>query len=85
MAKKKAEKVVVEIIFADKTLRGEGETVLDALESITPPIKIFLKGTIRVSEGDKQFERTWIPKRMRRVFRPLSQAFVAKELTYLLK
>jgi len=76
---------VVEIIFPDRTLRGKGKTVLEALETITPPIKIFTKGTVKVSSGEKSVERTWMPSRMKRLFRPLSQEIVAKELTYLMK
>lgn len=76
----------VDINFVgDSSLRGKGETILEALESITPPVKVFSKGIIRVTDGTKVMEETWMPKRMRRVFRPLSQGFVAKELEYLMK
>lgn len=85
MSKKKSDKIAIEIVFADKTLRGNGENMLEAIESIPVPIKVFLKGTIKITQGDKSLERTWMPKRIRRLFRPLSQSTVAKELTYLLK
>lgn len=89
MAKKKLKKVskpvVVQVTFAGNVLKGEGETVLEAIEAITPPIKIFTKGTIKVTSGVKTLEETWMPVRMKRLFRPLSQSIVAKELTYLMK
>ena len=85
--KKKEEKispVVVVINFPDHTLKGEGKTVLEAIEAIDPPIKIFTKGTIRITDGVRSLEETWFPVRMKRLFRPLSQGIVAKELEYLM-
>jgi hypothetical protein len=77
---------LVDIHFVgDKSLHGEGNTILEAIESITAPVKVFSKGTIRVTDGTLVMQETWMPKRMRRVFRPLSQRFVAKELEYLMK
>jgi hypothetical protein len=82
---KKVEPYEIKITFADKVLRGEGETMLDALRAIEPPIHIFLKGTIRVRQGDREFTNTYMPVKMRRIFRPLAQNLVAKELSYMLR
>lgn len=87
-SKKKVEdkdKVTIEINFAGKVLRGEGASIYEAMQAIEKPITIFTKGTIKVVDGDRSVVRTWMPVRMKRFFRPLSQSIVAKELTYLLE
>lgn len=84
MARPKKKKVIFQIKFADTILRGEGNTVLEALAAIDPPLKIFTKGTIQITDGVKSLEETWMPVRMKRLFRPLSQGIVAKELSYLM-
>lgn len=80
-----AKKVSLSITFGDEVLKGKGETMLEAIESITPPVKIFLKGIVRATDGKKQVEKVWLPKRMRRMFMGISKKYVADELTYLMK
>lgn len=82
---KKVEPIDIKITIGDTEYCGEGKTMAEAIESIKPPHKVLLKGTIRVRNGDKQFEQVWFPQRFKRFFRPLARNVVSKELTFLLK
>jgi len=75
----------VSLSLGDKIYTGYGENTLSALRSIVPPIKIFTKGTITVTDGQKQMKQTWMPVKLKRLFYPLSQPVLAKQLTYLMK
>jgi len=75
----------LKITLAGKTLTGEGDTALEALKSINPPLKIFTKADIELTLGKKKMKQTWQPNRVRRLFYPLSQGILSKQLEYLLK
>ena len=73
------------LTLADKVLKGKGETVLEALQSIKEPIKVFTKGDIVLKYGNKEMKQTWNPVKVRVMFRKLSQPILAKQFTYLLR
>jgi len=73
------------IVVGGQTLTGEGETALLALRSITPPVKIFTKADIELVYGDKRTFETWQPARVKRLFYPLAQNILSKQLEYLLR
>ena len=75
----------LKITLAGDTLKGEGVTALEALESITPPVKIFTKGDIELSYGKKKMKQTWQPVKLRRLFFPVAQGILSKQLEYLLR
>lgn len=75
----------ISLTFGDKVYEGSGTTLLDALKAVPVPVKIVSKGLLKVTDGEKKFEQMWVPVRIKRLFRPLSQATQAKMLEYLLK
>lgn len=81
----KSDKYILTITLGDDVLKGEGNTALQALKSIKQPVKIFTKGTIRLTYKDKKMEQTWLPFRIKRLFYPIAQSLLAKQLNLLLK
>lgn len=85
MAAKKETPYQVTIVHGKATFKGEGATLYEALKSIKRPEKIVTKTTVRVKHGDKKLEQTWMPARAKRLFFPLTQFFIAKQLELLLR
>ena len=89
MKTKKTETVttpyLVSVSVGTETYSGKGETILEALEAIEAPVKLFLKGVVTVDHGDKHKEFAFPPVRIKRLFYPLTQPYLAKQLTYLMK
>ena len=92
--KKKVEKKVdvfekppyfISLTFGNQVYEGSGATVLDALKSMPVPVKIVSKGLLKVTDGVKKFEQSWMPVRLKRLFYPNAQSLLAKQLSYLLK
>lgn len=86
--KKKAVKeprCTVVVTINGKSYTGKGNTVLEALRSIPKPAKIMAKGTVKVSDGDKSNEIQLTTVRMKRLFYPIAQPFLAKVFSYNLK
>ncbi len=73
------------ITLGDEVLEGKGKTVLEALRSIEPPLKIFTKGYIQLECDGKEMHQTWTPAKVRNLFRKLSQSILAKQFEYLLR
>lgn len=73
------------ITLADQVLKGKGASALEALQSIKKPIKIFTKANIELSYGKKSCFQTWQPIKVKRLFFPLAQGIMSKQLEYLLK
>lgn len=73
------------INLAGNVLKGKGATALEALESIEKPVKIFTKGDIELTYGDKKMKTTWTTMKVRRLFFPLAQGILSKNLVHLLK
>jgi len=76
---------IFSLTFGDKVYEGSGATLLEALKAVPVPIKIVSKGLLKVVCGEKKFEQMRMPIRLKRLFRPLSQAIQAKQLAYLMR
>ena len=85
MAAKKETPYQVTIVHGAMTFKGEGATLYEALKSVKRPEKIVAKTVLRIKHGDKKFEQTWMPIRAKRLFFPLTQFFLAKQLELLLR
>jgi hypothetical protein len=72
------------LVLGDREYRGAGESMLEALKSITPPVKITTKGTLTAVNGTKRMEMVMIVPKVKRLFYPLSQQILAKQLSTLL-
>ena len=81
----KAPEYILTINLADQVLKGKGTTALEALQSIKKPVKIFTKANIELTCGKKSMKTTWIPMKVKRLFFPLAQGIMSKQLEYLLK
>lgn len=82
---KKVSAFVLTIKLADTTIKGKGATVIEALKSIEVPVKIFTKADIELTHGKKSMKQTWQPNKVKRLFYPIAQPLLAKQLEYLLK
>lgn len=72
--------------FGDKKpVKSEGETVLEALTSLPKPRKITGKTLLSLTDGKRSAERLFMPTQAKRLFYPLAQQYLAKQLTTLLK
>lgn len=75
----------INITLGEMIIEGKGADALEALRSLEEPVKIFTKGHIQISMGDKSMEQTWTPAKIRRLFQKISQPVLAKQFTYLLR
>lgn len=76
---------VISITLGDVKLKGTGETILEALASIKRPVKIVGKTFVDASNGTKDTSFMLMPVRAKRLFYPLAQAILAKQIEQLLK
>lgn len=74
----------ISIRLGDSTFSGTGATLYDALVSLKKPVKIITKGFITVTDGEKTVELMYMPARLKRLFAPLAQTVVSKQLEILL-
>jgi len=75
----------LKITLGSNVFEGKGATALEALKSITPPVKIFTKGDIELKYGKMSMKQTWLPNKIKRLFFPLAQNIITKQLIYLLR
>ena len=54
--------------------------MLEALNNLEQPPKIVSKGILRIQVGDKKRERPMVIHQMKRLFYPLAQQVIAKQL-----
>lgn len=84
-APKEAPLFTVSVNTGDKVITGSGDTILDALKSLTPPGKIVKKTIITLSSGDKNVQLVYTVPRAKRIFYPIAQTLTAKHFALLLK
>lgn len=72
------------IQLGDKVLKGFGGTALEALQSITKPVKIITKGTVTMTKGDLKMTKIMQPAQIKKLFYPLAQGVLSKQLDYLM-
>jgi len=75
----------ISLTLGDKVYEGSGATVLQALESMPVPVKIVTKGLLKLTDGTKKFEQMWMPIKLKRLFMPLSQTVLSRQLNYLMR
>lgn len=73
------------IRVGDAELKGEGANAYEALASVKRPQKITGKTFVKISDGKRNAERMFMPLAAKRLFYPLAQRILAKQLEYLLK
>lgn len=73
------------LALGDKVYTSEGASVLECLERIETPAKIFVKGFVKVEHNDERTERMFMPMQMKRFLYPVARVLVAKALTTTLK
>lgn len=82
---KKKKPYVISITMGDKTYKGEGETALEALQSIDRPLKIFLKGVVTIQTEKDERKILLMPINLKRLFYPSAQPYLIKRFTFGMK
>jgi hypothetical protein len=78
-------KYSIVLTLGTEILKGTGDSLLEALTSITPPVKITTKCLVKATDGKKKLEKMLMPIQARRLFYPQAQFYQARMLTHLLK
>lgn len=73
------------IKLGDKTLEGHGTNAYQALSSIERPIKITTKAFVSMTDGKRAMEAMYMPMKAKRLFFPMAQHYLAKQLEFLMK
>lgn len=71
--------------IGSEVIESKGETILEALAALPRPDKIFLKGVLTISQGDKKTEILLQPQRIKRLFYKVCWHQLSKQLALLLK
>lgn len=82
---KKPKPYVISLKHGLETFEAKGETAFDALTALKRPLKITTKTLITLTQGARTASRMLIPHQAKRLFYPLAQQYLAKQLDYLLK
>lgn len=85
ISKPKLNKFYISIALGTETIKGSGASMLEAIKAVPVPVKIFTKGIISLKNGDKEASLVWIVPKVKRIFHPLAQVFLAKQFNLLLK
>ena len=75
----------ISLQIGNETYKGSGPNAYEALEKLAVPQKIFLKGVLNISFGDKKAQLLLQPIRIKRLFYSVARLHLAKQLTSLLK
>jgi hypothetical protein len=78
-------KFSISMQHGNQTFTGTGETIYDALSTMNVPIKITNKVILRVTDGTKKLEKMYMPVKAKRLFFPLAQRVISKQLSLLLR
>lgn len=73
------------IDLGESKLVGSGNTMLEALQSIPRPVKIFTKGVVTATGAGRKAVLPLMPAKIKRLFYPLAQGVLSKQLEYLMK
>ena len=84
-SERKEKKYKFKITLGTSILRSEGDTVYEALANLVEPNKVFTKGDIQLTYGQKEMKQTWKPMKVRRLFWKISRPVLAKQFEQLLK
>jgi len=76
----------ISLRLGDNTFTGTGVTMLEALENLEKPTKIFLKGILNMTHGEKKSKELVLTiPRIKRLFYPIARFHQAKQLEHILK
>lgn len=78
--KKSVEEYILTLTVGDTVTTGTGKTILEALESMPTPPKIVGKSTLLVQKGLLKRSLLLAIPQAKRLFYPLAQPVVAKQL-----
>jgi hypothetical protein len=78
-------KYSISVTQGDKTYKGTGNNTLEALTSLTKPLKIIGKCFLTVTDGKRKAELMMMPTRAKRLFFPNARIYLAKQLELLMK
>jgi hypothetical protein len=79
------DRVFLKLKLGVNEISSEGDTALEALTSMERPTKIFTKGLLTVRQGERSRELPLTLVRVKRLFYPLAQRYIAKQLIFGLK
>lgn len=90
MAKVKSPKTAIPqftltIKLGSAVMEAKGETILQALSAIPKPDKITTKLFLTVTDGVKKKERMFPPVEAKRLFYPMVQPFISRQLLQTMK
>jgi hypothetical protein len=76
----------IEVQFVgEEPFSAEGDTMLEALETLKRPLKIMSKGFVRIDRDGEKKELFFMPVQMKRMFYPIAASVNAKILEMNLK
>ncbi len=85
MTSKKESPYKISLVVGEDTIKGKGDSIYQALVSLKKPTKITAKSFLTLSKGTKSVERMYMPLAAKRLFYPVAQQILAKQLELLLK
>ncbi len=69
----------------DQVYESDGDTVLEALEGLQMPNKVFIKSFLTLTSGEKRVERMYMPSKLKALLYPVARSYSAKKFVFLLK
>lgn len=72
----------IRVTVNGQVYEGNGETMVEAVQSVPRPSKVSTKGIVSVQYGDKSKQMVFTPMRLRKFFQPISKHVMAKFLSY---
>jgi len=78
-------KFKIELDLIGNVIKGNGETMLEAMQALPKPVKITTKGVLTATYGKKSAKQDLTVMRVKRLFFPISQALLSRYLMQLLK
>ncbi len=81
---KKEKTYSLNLSLGDKTYKGKGETMLEALKDLKMPVKIMSKAILTISDGERSYGLDYLPLKTKRLFWKNAQPILAKQFMMLL-
>ncbi len=75
----------LKLTIGKEVYESEGVTIVEALENLPTPGKIFIKGFVSLTHGERHTERLFMPVQLKRFLYPVARSYVAKALAATLK
>ena len=75
----------ISVELGDITVKGQGKTMLEALESMKPPLKVITKAFVTVTQDKRRYEHSLFPTQAKKLFHKIARITLAKNYELLLK